>query len=429
MLLNNKILKDISHKNDLRKQEGEDFSRENAFRSAHCEFQLCMKNKNLWNREFLCMTYGDFMSKYCHIGAVFLHPWKPWLFFQIPQPAGDYNSNLESLPIQMGGGYTKGTPTPSHPDGKPLVGDYDNGLFDEPKLTMAYGENLDDLEVRHLETYAYKGYPLIKKRYIEEGFNYRQQAYLEYSFRLTFPNAYEVEKGGLRVQNPTKEFIWDKILGYYTGKSEYAQNWDDWFSSECSKKGYKSRLDSHYIENYRYGRRGDQCFILNKEAIKIIQSGFKDLPKKMLSIDYNNEKELEEVINYNVEQGKNLLRLQEEREKQKEKEEEEVEVEVEEESWYEEVESEEYLYLMKNNLNGQYKIGRSNNPSYRERTLQSQEPDVNLVAKFKGLAYLEREWHDYFNSERVRGEWFKLNSTQLNFMISKCKSSKAPPTR
>jgi len=415
MLLNNKILKDISHKNDLRKQEKEDFIEKNVFLSPDYEWQLCMQNKNLWTREFLCMTYGDFMSKYCHIGAVFLHPWKPWLFVRLPEAANHYSSNLLSLPINTNERYTKGA------NGKPMLDKWDADLFEEPKF-----ESLNGLEVRHLDTYVYKGYPSRHEKSIGEGLNHRWQAYLKYSFSLEYENSYFDYEANRYVKDPNKEFIFDYIMGR---KSEYAQEWDEWFGSECRKKGYHSTSASYYLDDYTYGRRDQICYVLNEEGIKIVQKKFKDLPKKMLSINYNDEKEQEEVIIYNVEQGKKLLRLQEEREKQKEKEEEEEEVEVEEESWYEEVECEEYLYLMKNNLNGQYKIGRSNNPSYRERTLQSQEPDVNLVAKFKGLAYLEREWHDYFDSERVRGEWFKLNSTQLNFMISKCKSSKAPPIR
>jgi len=420
MILNSKILKDISHKNDLRKQEEEDFIEKNVFRSVDYEWQLCMENKNLWTREFLCMTYGDFMSKYCHIGAVFLHPWKPWLFVHRPQPANHYSNNLESLPLHTGESYRK----------EDVENHY---LFDEPKLTMPDGGSLDDLEVRHLNTYVYKGNPRKEKTLIGEGLNHRWEAHLEYSFRLCFENVKWDAKAMRRIheKNPLYEFIWEKVMGYSTGISrEYARRWDDWFQSECRKKGYHSRSVSHYLESFRYGRRYESCYILNEEAIKIIQKKFKDLPKKMLSIDYNDEKKQKEVIAYNKEQERKVQKLQKEVLLQKKKMEQikELEKNKEQESW-EEVECEDYLYLMKNNINSLYKIGVSNNPSHRERTLQSQEPEVNLIAKFKGLAHLEREWHNYFSSERMRGEWFKLNSTQLNFMISKCKSSKAPPIR
>lgn len=42
----------------------------------------------------------------------------------------------------------------------------------------------------------------------------------------------------------------------------------------------------------------------------------------------------------------------------------------------------EYVYLMVNTETSFIKIGTSINPKYRERTLQSQEPKVHLVAKW-----------------------------------------------
>ena len=42
-----------------------------------------------------------------------------------------------------------------------------------------------------------------------------------------------------------------------------------------------------------------------------------------------------------------------------------------------------FTYLMKNTRDGQYKIGESNYPKFREKTLMSQEPVIEIFACFK----------------------------------------------
>jgi hypothetical protein len=71
------------------------------------------------------------------------------------------------------------------------------------------------------------------------------------------------------------------------------------------------------------------------------------------------------------------------------------------------------VYLMRNNLTNHYKIGRSNNPEYRERTLQSQEPDVELLFSCHESIITEKELHDLFDHKRIRGEWFDLNANDV----------------
>lgn len=74
-----------------------------------------------------------------------------------------------------------------------------------------------------------------------------------------------------------------------------------------------------------------------------------------------------------------------------------------------------YVYLMTNTRNGYTKIGVSNNPKHRERTLQSEEPEVELIFKRKVInAYrLEKELHEYYSDKRIRGEWFDLTHEQI----------------
>lgn len=74
-------------------------------------------------------------------------------------------------------------------------------------------------------------------------------------------------------------------------------------------------------------------------------------------------------------------------------------------------------YLMKNKLNGLYKIGKSINPKYRERTLQSQEPEIEMVKVWE--EDIENVLHTKYKKHRKRGEWFKLNKVQVKHICTK----------
>ncbi len=78
-----------------------------------------------------------------------------------------------------------------------------------------------------------------------------------------------------------------------------------------------------------------------------------------------------------------------------------------------------YVYLMKDTTNLYYKIGISNKPKYRERTLQSEKPTIELIC-FKQFQTrkiaesFEKALHAAYNSKRIRGEWFKLDENDVN---------------
>ncbi|MGC6468557.1 MAG: GIY-YIG nuclease family protein [Chitinophagales bacterium] len=78
-----------------------------------------------------------------------------------------------------------------------------------------------------------------------------------------------------------------------------------------------------------------------------------------------------------------------------------------------------HVYLMKDTSNGFYKIGVSNKPEYRERTLQSEKPTIELItsksypSREMALA-IEKAMHNLFEKKRLRGEWFKLSSSDVN---------------
>ncbi len=75
-----------------------------------------------------------------------------------------------------------------------------------------------------------------------------------------------------------------------------------------------------------------------------------------------------------------------------------------------------YVYLMHNQRNGYYKLGRSVNPGYREKTLQAEEPEISLIAKWLAPAQVEKQLHTAFASKRVRGEWFELSPDDLSII-------------
>lgn len=93
-------------------------------------------------------------------------------------------------------------------------------------------------------------------------------------------------------------------------------------------------------------------------------------------------------------------------------------LQVEEISSFEEIADFCYVYLMLDNNTGLYKIGMSNNPEIRERTLQSEKPTIIKVSE-KRLpsreiaAAMEKMLHSIFSDKRVRGEWFKLTSLDI----------------
>ena len=85
-----------------------------------------------------------------------------------------------------------------------------------------------------------------------------------------------------------------------------------------------------------------------------------------------------------------------------------------------------YVYLMKDTSNGYYKIGISNTPEYRERTLQSEKPSIEMIAckKFptrKIAESIESALHTSYSQQRLRGEWFNLNDADVAAIIETLK--------
>lgn len=81
-----------------------------------------------------------------------------------------------------------------------------------------------------------------------------------------------------------------------------------------------------------------------------------------------------------------------------------------------------FVYLMYDEANGFYKIGMSNNPVYREGTLQSEKPTIKLIASHKyptrKFAFaVEAALHNLYSNLHVRGEWYRLSKDDVNVII------------
>jgi hypothetical protein len=78
-----------------------------------------------------------------------------------------------------------------------------------------------------------------------------------------------------------------------------------------------------------------------------------------------------------------------------------------------------YVYLMKDTVNGYTKIGISNKPGFREKTLQSEKPTIEMICskKFpnrKIASSIELALHQNYSENRIRGEWFNLGEKDFN---------------
>ncbi len=80
-----------------------------------------------------------------------------------------------------------------------------------------------------------------------------------------------------------------------------------------------------------------------------------------------------------------------------------------------------YVYLMVDTTNNFHKIGISNNPRYREHTLQSDKPTIELLCakKYPTRAIaeaIESALHNVYANKRIRGEWFNLDASDVEIM-------------
>jgi len=73
-----------------------------------------------------------------------------------------------------------------------------------------------------------------------------------------------------------------------------------------------------------------------------------------------------------------------------------------------------FVYLVRNHRNQYTKIGWSAKPSIREKTLQSEEPELEMIFTTPGTRVDERIIQLRFSDKRVRGEWFNLDIQDIS---------------
>ncbi|MCX2432183.1 GIY-YIG nuclease family protein [Pedobacter sp. GR22-10] len=67
-----------------------------------------------------------------------------------------------------------------------------------------------------------------------------------------------------------------------------------------------------------------------------------------------------------------------------------------------------FIYLMFNSKTKLIKIGKSKKPQYGEKTLQSEEPEITMIAVWEANAQTETSLHQKCKDKYICGEWFKL---------------------
>ena len=85
-----------------------------------------------------------------------------------------------------------------------------------------------------------------------------------------------------------------------------------------------------------------------------------------------------------------------------------------------------YVYIMEDLRNKSLKIGHSKTPTKRERTLQSEAPEMILRFAIPADEDEERKLHKRFEAKRQRGEWFSLTADELLWIVSYLKSRGDP---
>jgi len=86
-----------------------------------------------------------------------------------------------------------------------------------------------------------------------------------------------------------------------------------------------------------------------------------------------------------------------------------------------------FVYLMIDLTNNFYKIGISSKPEYREKTLQSEKPTIEMLCKKrfpnrKIANSIEQALHQAYAEKRIRGEWFDLTDKEIQELKETLKS-------
>lgn len=77
-----------------------------------------------------------------------------------------------------------------------------------------------------------------------------------------------------------------------------------------------------------------------------------------------------------------------------------------------------YIYIIKSNL--YYKIGKAKDIKQRYKDIEITNPDIELIysKEFENYHKIEKDLHKKFKEKHYKGEWFKLNSEDINLILS-----------
>ena len=358
-------------------------------------YKEVVANKHLWKRDMLAITYVDVATKYGYVGLQVLHPYEDFLITY-------FSGGYDYWPIAQ---------VLCHPDDygfKTDDGDGDTALSyrkrDVDRQFKHFLGKFPELKLAHSSTLVYtaKNIRIREESYRDhESSMWGHCAKINYKLDLRRKISKEWERfqkksHALKVKDRSRTTY--KLLGYWPHQG-FCQMYEGDFTATFIK--LHESLPKQLVQGNFAG--------LQKARVKL------KAKNKELTVEL--EKRKQEAFEYEkkhrwaaVKKAKDKRLGSKTKTKTKAK-------------------KEDSLYLMKNNRDGRYKIGVSSDPEYREKTLQSQEPDVKLVGNWGGLAGYERAWHNYFSEWRQRGEWFNLEPSQVRFMVDKCRNEKAPPER
>jgi hypothetical protein len=83
-----------------------------------------------------------------------------------------------------------------------------------------------------------------------------------------------------------------------------------------------------------------------------------------------------------------------------------------------------FVYLINENTTNLYKIGVSNNPEKRLKSLQTSNGNkLLLVAQFQTSFNfkLEKFVHQQYHKNKQEGEWFLFETNEVNLFLQYCK--------
>ena len=345
--------------------EKEDIARMGFWGS--CVNALLKENRDKWVRDMICITTGSCMTNYYHVGGYVLHPYMNLMFYLEPEKKSAYeSSNLDSFNLEI---------------------ETDN----REEVKGAFGIRLD--------TFRRKDWIAALKKI---------------SFKHLCTITYKVEP--------------KVCLGDYWGTGEKVP----FIKYQAFLLERKIQIDAQEEKLHNIGRvkkiKGlypwRECRELTNEDVVSFQRIHNSLPRHIgRFMPFNDQPQKQQVRQW-------CKGITEAAEREKRMEAERVEWKKREESAYWAREKKpKRIYLMKDGSNGYYKIGISDNPQHREKTLQSEKPDIDMVGHWKQTTDQEKAWHCYFSDQRLRGEWFKLTDVQVKFFCLNARKGATPPAR